>query len=338
MAYLNDKTITTMRSLFDAIDTFLTTAGWTQDVAPNGTTIGDAAWSIGSPGECFVQVGWDTENHFDIYQSTGYSGPLSLGNEPGDSSHPSVCRFHNGATDLDLANAELWGFTNAGEVGVTNDEFYAYFVLEYNRDGRYCHFGFGHASKYSTWDGGAFSYGWDWSTSSTQEGEPWGSNHRVLLDSNHQGVSTTTHGGTMTIRNMDGQPASGAWAILTNATTAPATADDDGNSLMKVEGYTRHGPWPSALLHVRGNPNNAFIPIIPIELAAHGSTGSTTVRYMLGKMPDVGVCNIGNIQPKEQIVLGGDTWMFFPWGAKLLNPGTDIMGSRNAGIAYLVLV
>lgn len=335
MAFLNDATITTVREIADAIDTFLTANGFVQEVAPNGTTTGDASWSAATgSGELYVQMAWDSQTHFDLYQSTSDDGSAP-GSNPGDSSHPSTVFFNNGSTDLSISNAELWGFTN-GDVAADDSEIYAYFVLEYNRDGRYAHFGFGHLEKYSTWDGGAFKYGWDWSVTGSAEQEPWNAGHRVLMDGNHTGNAPASNLSTMTIRNMDGQPASGDWAVITNATSAPGTTDGNGNSVMKCEGYVRHGPWPTHMLHLRGNPNNAFVPIIPVEIAAHTGTGNTTTRYMLGKMPEIGVCNIGNIQPKEQITLGGVTWQFFPWGSKQTNAGTDVIASRNAGIAYRV--
>lgn len=332
MATLNDATISSVRDLADAIDAFLTANGFVQETAPNGTSSGDAAWSAATGnGELYVQIAWDAQSHFDIYQSTSDDGSAP-GSNPGDSGIVNEVLFNG----LNLTNAELWGFTN-GDTASDDSEIYAHFVLEHNRDGRYVHFGFGHVEKYSVWDGGAYSYGYEWSTAGNNEEEPWNTAHRLLLDGNHTSINSAGNPPKMTIRNMDGQPASGDWGILTNSTSTLSLNDTDGNGVMKCEGYVRHGPWPMFLLHLRGNPNNGFIPLIPVEVSAHVTLGSSGQRYMLGRMRDAFVCNIGNIQPKAQLTIGGETYQFFPWAQKILDAGTDEVASRNAGVAYRVL-
>lgn len=310
--------VTSMRSLVDAMDSFMTANGFTQESAPTGTTSGSAAWSAG---EIFVEVSWTTQSILEIRQGIGYSGGLTQS------------AGYNTELDLfgvSLTNGQLYGFANnAG----TATERYAHFVLEFNRDGRYAHFGFEHVEKYGTWDGGALVYGWEWSGGAAAQ-DPGDANHRVLADGNHTGTANTVNLATMRLRNFLQQPANSEYACITSGTATP-TADTGGDPVWKVEGYSRHGPWPQALLHVRGNPNNAWIPLIPVQLAVHGT--AATRRRLIGRMRDVRVCNIGDVQPADVLNVGGVDWQFFPWGQKLTNPGSGVIGSRNFGVAYRVV-
>lgn len=323
IATLNDNAIANILELWQSINTFLSANGWTVDEAAAGSaSSGDAAYSRG---DCHVQIGWDTTNHFDIHQSTSFTAPLVLGGEPGDSGFSS--RVDIGAPVISLTQAEVWGYTNADTAAATDS--YARFVVEFNRDGRYIHFGFGHLLKYNDWTGGAYKYGWTWATG-TAAAQPWTGANRILLDSNHANTTEAQNLGTIRASGLVDQDAASNWLGVTNSNSSLGN-DTDGDPVGRAEAYSRHGPWPILMLDFRGNPNNAFLPLIPVQIAIHRDS---TSRRMLGEMRDVGVCNIGNIQPKQVITLGGDTYRFFPWGQKLTNGGSDVIASRNAGIWY----
>jgi hypothetical protein len=336
MATLQDDTITSVRDIADAIDTFLTgSAGFTQDSAPTGTASGNAAWNAASAGsntgELWLAMEWAAETTFDLHHAQGYSAPLSPGSEPGDSNHPKEVSFF-GTT---LSNAELFGFAN----NATNEnERYAHFVIEFNRDGRFIHFGFGHikpADKLGGWDGGAYVYGGEWGTGSVSY-NPADQAHRLLLDSNHVQVGTTLDIATMSCRNHWNGTALSEYVGFTNTTSGSLGNDANGDPIDRAEGYARYGPWPAGLINYPGNPNNAMIPLIPVELAHRGSL-SATQRVLMARMPDIAICNIRDIQPKQQITIGSDTWMFFPWAQKLVSTTSGVMASRNAGVAYKVI-
>ena len=259
MAELN-TVVPSMRSLVDAIDAFLLglTNPWTQDSAPVGTTSGDAAWNSG--GGCFVQVAWTTENLLTVHQSLSHSG-AGPGSEPGDSQFPSEVDFFG----INLTNSEVWGFAN--DTAVAADR-YAYFVVEMNRDGRFAHGpGFGHLEPlYGGWAGGAFKYGWQWDPADTAAQRPWAQGHRVLLDSNHSQITAAQNMATIRASGMPFQGAGGVWLAFTDSDNSIVQLDLNGDPIDKADGWSRIGPQPHALLHLRGNPNNAFIPLPAIEV------------------------------------------------------------------------
>lgn len=322
--------VTSMRDLVDEIDTFLTvtlTNTWTQDSAPTGAGSGDAAWSTG---DCFVQVEWSSDSLLTIHQSLGFSAPNNPGSESGDSNFPSELDLFG----VSISSAEVWGFAN--DTATATDRYF-YLVVEFNRDGRFAHGpGFGHLEKlYGNWTGGAFKYGWQWDNAATAAQRPWAQGHRLLLDSNHGLVTSSSNLATIRASSMPFQGASGDWLAFTDSDSNVTQTDENGNPIDKADGWSRIGPWPHTFLHLRGNPNNAFIPLVPIQVNYRPNSGDNR-RYPLGRMRDVRVCNIGNIAPRDSITLGSNTWRFFPWGQKLTDPGSGIIGSRNAGVAYRV--
>lgn len=323
--------VTSMRSLVDAINLLLGTTltnNWTVDSAPTGTTTGDAAWTTG---DLSIQVNWTTETILLIHQSLSWLTPNNPGDEAGDSNHTSEAHFFG----INLTNAEFWGFAN--DTATATDRYF-YGIVEFNRDGRYIHFGFGHLEKlYGVWTGGAFKYGGEWSSVTSEVQLPWAPGHRLLLDSNTLGTPTpTTNSATMRASGIIDQPTNHDYLVFSESISLPSTNDANGNPLGRADGWSRNGPWQNALLHIRGNPNNAFIPFIPIQVNAR-TGGSTSVRRPLGRMRDVRICNIGNIQPKAVITLGADDYRFFPYSSKVTDPGAGIMASRNGGVAYRVV-
>lgn len=327
MATATVSNITSMRDLIDEIDSFLVAEGFTQDSAPTGTTTGTAAWSIDT---LFIQVEWSSENSFIIHQSTGYTGPISPGNHAGDSNFPSPVEFFG----IDITNARLWGFSN--DAALADGVRVANFTVEFNSDGRFAHFGWGVSpEKYNDWTGGAYKYGFQWSSGNPASEEPFNTGHRLLLDSVPAGVAPGSDLQTIRASGLPDQSASGDWLVFTSSDSSVTTTDANGNGVDKCYGFTRHGPWPAALLHIRGNPSNAWIPKIPIEIA-YKSNAQDTRAYPLGRMRNIFVCNIGNFQPREIVNLGGQDYQVFPWAQKLTEPGAGIMASRNAGIMHLV--
>lgn len=323
MAQFTDNTISSVADLMTAIGTFMTgTAGFTQDEAPPASGNGQAGWHIG---DLFIQTIWTTQNSFTIHQSTGAGiAPLSPGNEAGDSSHPADVDLFG----VSLTQGQVWGFTN-GDTAPDNQT-YAHFVLEFNRDGRFAHFGWGHiVDKYGNWTGGAYKYGFVWNSAAADD--PSGANHRLLLDSNHSGTTPAADLATMRISGHPAQAAGSKWAVFTSSAAAIGTTDQEGQTVHKAHGYTRHGPWPETFLNFRGNPNNASILHIPVEIAIHNTS---TSQELLGRMPAISIVNIGNIQPKDLITLGSKTYRFFPWASKQTNAGAGVMASRHGGIAY----
>jgi len=232
-----------------------------------------------------------------------------------------------------ITAAQIWGFAN-NDATTTNRT--ANFVVEFARDGRFAHFGFQHIEKFGSWDGGAVVWGFNWDSGDPISEQPWRTQHRLLLDSNHTDSNDSQNMATLRIRNFLNQPAGSDFAAFTNS-TGSLDDDADGDAVAKVEGYTRHGPWPHMLLPHQANPANAAVLLCPIQVKMHGSTGNSTIRHLIGRMRDIRVINIGQIQPKEIITVGSDDWQFFPWAQKLTNPSVGgTMASRNGGVAYKI--
>ncbi len=327
MAVLNDANIKSTDDIMSAIHTFLTSTLTNTWNSVDGIDTGANTMDLDT-GNLFLQFTWDGDD-INISQSTGSSTPVNFGAEVGDSGFNSNVDF-----PLVVTNAEIWVFAN--DVAAAADR-YAYCVIEFNRDGRYLHFPIGgqmrDSDKFFVWAGGAFKCGAAFDIL-TNGHLPWSSTHRgPLLDSTH---GTTTNLATMRADTLRGQIAASKWMALTeaNPTTIDDTNDGDGDPVSTARCFGRYGPAPSMATFQRGSPNTASVNLIPLLVCFSPSN----LQYMpLGNLPDVRVCNIGSIQPKEQITIGSDTWKFFPWGQKLtLLSDQDELATRNSGIAYLV--
>lgn len=327
MAVLNTASISSTDDIMQAIYDFLTitlTNNWTGNTINTTTNVAGV-----STGNLFVQFSW-TGTTISISQSTATSTPAVFGGETGDSSFDSEAVFPITVTD-----AELWVFAN--ETATATDR-YAHCVVEFNRDGRYLHFGFGHiraADKYFSWSGGAYKYGGEFNLSSNGD-EPWSSNHRgPFLDSTHTVTGPTQNLPTMRADTLHNQDAASKWLAFTqgNPTVVDNTNDADGDPVNTGRAFGRYGPAPTMALFQDGSANSASINLIPILVCF---SESDTLYMPLGNMPDVRVCNIGTIQPKDQITIGSDTWQFFPWGQKFVSVSPTVLGTRNMGCAYLV--
>jgi hypothetical protein len=54
---------------------------------------------------------------------------------------------------------------------------------------------------------------------------------------------------------------------------------------------------------------------------------------ILGEIPDMAIVNMKNLNPGDEIIIGSDTWVVFPWVRKqFLQANTE--ESWNAGVAY----
>ncbi len=327
MAVLIDLNISSTDDMMTAIHTFLTstlTNTWTDNGINTGTNV--AGLSIGN---LFVQFSW-TGSRIDMSQSTATVATAVFDSEVGNVGHTSEALF-----PITVTSAELKVFAN--DTATTTDR-YAHCVVEFNKDGRFIHFGFGQvdtADKFFAWSGGAYKYGGEYDEP-TFGHQPYALNHRILIDGLDVQIADNQNLSTIRIDNVEGQPASSVWGVFSLGTiaTLEALLDDAGNPLSAMAGMSRFGPIISMSSFQRQSTNNAAIHLIPILLARR----ETTTNWMpLGQMPDVRVCNIGNIQPKQQLTFDTETWEFYPWYQKLtLTSDQNIGASRNAGIAYKV--
>jgi len=140
MARYTTGAVSTHTNLLDAIDSVLTTEGWTRDELDH--TNDEAGWHIGN---LYVQAAWDNTTDVNFYQATAWDGAgTAPGSHTGDSGSSHV--INNIGSSL----VKYHAFTNDG-----SGEEFAYFVLEYT-SGFYRHFGFGEILKHGGWTGGEF--------------------------------------------------------------------------------------------------------------------------------------------------------------------------------------
>jgi hypothetical protein len=328
MTVLNDQGISSTDDIMAAIHTFLTSTLTNTWNSVDGIDLPGNTLDL-DIGDLFVQYQW-AGDQIDMSQSTASSTPVSFGGEAGDSSFDSNVDF-----PLTISDAQLWVFAN--DVATATDR-YAHCIVEFNRDGRYMHFGFGQirdADKWFTWAGGAYKYGAEFNLTSNGD-EPWSINHRgPWLDSAHVATAASGNLATMRATLLRNQITNSKWLAFSEGN--PATIDNvlDGDAIAVSTGraFGRYGGGPSLASFQRGAANAASINMIPILTTF---SVSSNLYMPLGTMPDVRFVNMGNIQPQEQKVIGSDTWQFFPWGQKLSSVDPTVLGTRNAGCAYLV--
>ncbi len=329
MPVLHDTNITSMGDVMQAIhDHLITTLSPNNWNTNNGIVGSTLDLDAGVAGGLFVQFTWTTTT-ITISQSRTFGGS-------DDSTYDSDAISPNVVTD-----AELWVFANDT---ATPADRYAHCVLEFNRDGRFIHFGFGQMKsftgtnddKFFDWSGGAYKYGAD-ITSGADDNDPTSTLHRgPLIDSLHTQTATGQNLSTMLANGLRDQNAASNWLAFTegNPTTVATNNDQESNPMSTGRAFSRYGPGPSMSLFQRGNPNSASVNLVPILVCF----SNADLEYMpLGNMPDVRLVNIGNIQPKEQITLGSNDWQFFPWGQKLVSADVTVIATKNFGIAYLVV-
>ncbi len=335
MAVHNDNTITSMDSLVSSIHTFLTAGSmandWTSRGINTGTNVAGLSAENVLNGQLNIQFTWTGTTTLNIYQSLETIATAVPGSEVGDATIISKAVF-----PVTVTNAELWIFAN--DTATVGDR-YAHCVLEFNKDGRFIHFGFGQmraADKFFAWTGGAYKYGMELNTSASAW-QPWFASHQgPLLDSKRDAGGGGSNLATMRASVLRAQSTNSVYLGFSGRTTSGLSVNDsNGNPLDLGRCFVRYGPAPAMASFHRGSPNSANVFLIPLMMCYSPETARTQTMP-LGNMPDIRMCNIGNIQPKETITIGSGTWQFFPMYRKVtVTSGTE-MGSRNFGIAYKV--
>jgi hypothetical protein len=321
-------TATSQQDFLDKMLTFLTANGWTQD--DWDTTNKELAFHITSPTAVYISMRWDataTTGGISIHHALGYTGGNTPGNHPNDSGNGAksgtpittqrrLDRIGNGPFE------NHWFFTD--------DSSYAHVVLEY-APGLYRHMSFGKLEKVGSWTGGEYACGHVWDDSDSGIDAPADSRHHVPFDArntNAYNVGCTVHG-----ESFPNEPdVDTKWLVLWAGETSVSN-DSDGNPRMQGIGGVRDGFLQNALGRIRANPNNGYVPLIPIQCWYRVNFVTPDDWRLLGYAPDMRIVNIGNMEPGDEFTVGSDTWKVFPWVRKQYNQdNTD--ESWNAGFAY----
>lgn len=319
-------TASSIEDLIDKLQTFLDTdPAWTID---NFST-GDNECTI-HLGDLYVSFAWDASPSTDlaIYQSLGYSGIADIWDMTDDSG--------NGDTSPSTVNAgRRVNFGSAGPYtayhffAADDAPYYCHVAVEVS-SGVFRHFGFGTIIKVNDWTGGEYAYGHFLNQAASAIDDPTNTAHTFLLDSTNNDASIAA---TMHIEGVGNMGGSSKWGCF-NA--SPGT-DRAAVARAILFGGARAGYWLRYMGQIRNSVLNAYVPIIPIPVVYRDTAPTPDLMIWLGQMRDIGIVNIANLSPGDEITVGADTWIVFPWVRKqYLLANTE--ESWNAGVAYKKLV
>lgn len=308
-------------ALMTALSVFVAANGWTVDELD--TTANQMSLSRGS---VFVHFAWD-DNSIAMYQSLAFDGPSIPPHTHTDDSG-------NGDTTPATVNSER-RVNDIGAGPYTAHHFfeddatapYVHVVLEY-APGLYRHFGFGTIDKSGDWTGGEYVYGHLWDQSASGIDAPNSLSHSLGLDVRS---STDNVGATMHVEGLTAQDAAGKWGVFTS--DSPIANDPAGNPRVRLDGFVRTGFWITSLVWIPASPNDAFVPLVPVQVWYRETTPSPDRLRFLGEQIDKKVMNMKFFTPGQVVTVGADDWRIFPWVRKrFLEDNQE--ESRNAGLAY----
>lgn len=328
---------TDLDDLFNDLATFLTGAlGWTL----NGT-VGSTGFGF-SKGNIFVQFRYDGSSPpaegrtLAIYQSLGYDSSAPGGN-PDDSGSG---HFQASGTPADSTLDNSRHISNVGDGPFPNYWFFAdtspdyvHIVLEVRTD-EFRHFGFGLLDKFGdNWTGGEYVYGHKQSSSN-----PTSPVDYVLIDALANlatGVNANADDvATVHVESLPGQDPTSKWGISWSNLVASPGTDRAGNPRVLTIGGARGGFIAGPQGGFGGSAATGLIPLVP--MGVFYVEPQTGLRAMfLGWMKDVRLANMRDIQPRDEINIGGDDWIFFPTSIRTLQTvSPPLRSSFVAGIAY----
>lgn len=338
MAYATGSA-TDIPDLMSKIETFISANGWTIDEADSVN--GQPAWHKNN---CYVSFRYDgtapqaAGRSMGVYQATGYSG---VGTRPGAHTGDSGQGYWASGTPAD---SSLDGSRCIYTIG---DGPFNYWIFEYDsggvyyihivlevRQGEYRHIGFGMLDKFGDWGGaagGEYSYGHRMESSYDSGDSSFG------LDAGNQGTSTESVDSAGIIRVGGSYPGKelSDWAAISHSQVKNLSSLDRANvQRSNVVGAVRVGPFPYITGQFTGYPGfTGVIPMTSIHLFMLDVSSVPKQARFLGVQKDMRFCSIANFSAAEEVVIGSDTWVFFPIQKKGTSGGTQ-GDSYYAGFAY----
>jgi len=325
MAYQTGSA-TSLQDLLSKLNTFLTANGWTIDEFD--TSGGD--WAV-SKNNIFVSGRWDTTapQWLSLHQALAFAGMVTL---PGDHTDDSGNGYNTNSSHLNtfLDNERSVNLQVNGPYPAyhffENDASpaYVHVVVEVITD-QFVHFGFGEIEKVGDWTGGEYVYGQKHSsTTGLTTSSSW------LLDGGLDNSSTDEQfAATLHMEGLPGMGVSEKWGQVWGSTVGQPN-DTAGNAKVIVQGGYRGGPIAHSFGVFGGSNTSGLIPSYPIGVWYRDIANNRA--YFLGFQADVRATNMKNFAPGEEVVIGSDTWVFFPASIRTLDPIT--FSSRWLGIAY----
>jgi len=324
MAY-ETGTATDIGDLVDKLFTFatgLSTTPWTEDELDIVSKLQGTL----SLNDCVVTFRWDStvETDLGLYQSLGWV--------TASAAHEMTDDAGGGDTSMPVSTGRRVNFESTGPY--TAYHFFAgegstpyiYVVVEVS-SGIFRHFGFGNLEKFGTWTGGEFVYGHYWYQ--LDPDNTIANSHSFLLDGMN---NDTTACATMHAEGLPNQAVAEKWVAFSSRSGTAGT-DTSGENRRTVYGGSRCGTWGYYLAALRYSSPNAFKPLIPITVFSLNLDQAPDDWYWLGQMPDISIVNMHAFTAGQEVTVGSDTWMVFPWVRKRYEQDNN-EESGNAGVAY----
>ncbi|MCA1806446.1 MAG: hypothetical protein LC687_01070 [Actinobacteria bacterium] len=335
---------TTPDGLLDALRLFAIAQGWTVnkweeqiDDSDPQDPISTGYWLNLSKGTQFVSLVSDKTGSINTL------GDIIIRGATGFSSTPTT-----GDPDDDPWQYQPGGMTGKYDQSVVNDlragayvahhffaeDQYIHCVVEV-QSGRYTHFGFGVLDKSGTYDGGEYHFGYrHYLDNTSYSGDGKSSSHAYPFSTGTTGTFVR-----FTENDLDGTYLTSVahWAEMSTSVSAtdrylravcwvPQTTSDISNE---------NTVWGTGI-HRQPNYFNGTSMLIPFTIACGRRYGLTAI---LGAPKDIAYINIQNIPVGQEITLGSDTWMTFPFKQKgVAIPNNTTPFSWYHGIAYRKIV
>lgn len=317
-----------MEDLIAKISTFATANGWTEDRRDNANGI----FAL-SKNSIFVSFRWlnSDPSVLSIHQATA-ALPAS-GTDPGSATGDSGNGYNAGS----ITNANL---DNERSAVLGNGPFPSYYLFENDASPAYLHivvetstdifkhFGFGELSKVGDgWTGGEYCYGQKNNTGTwTNSQSTW------MLDGHFSSISGSdeNHAATIRMTGLPGQPAGSVWGQIWGNRTSQPPDDTAGNDKATCQGGFRSGPLTGPWGLFQGSATTGYIPMY--SFAVFFVDRVSNFIYQLGWQPDVRGVSMRSFSPKQEVVVGLDTWVMFPAAQRDISNGAGTSGYM--GIAY----
>lgn len=342
MAYATGSA-NTIPLLFVALESFATTHGWTID---ESDTV--SGWPRFHKNSCYVGFRYDgttpqaTGRSMGVYQSKTFDpSPARPGSAASGDSGSGADDQVTTITDATIDNSRCVYTIGDGPFNYwffEHDDgtvYYIHVVLEV-RAGEYRHFGFGKITKFGDWgvgaSGGEYCYGLR-NESGCTSGD---SSYFFEAGNSVVNVESVDSAATMLVNGLPGQQASdwGTFLAYTQQTVYAGSLDRAGLQRNRFLSNARGGPQWRAQGWFKGYPGfTGLIPLTALTVFYFDLTNART--YVLGEMPDVKMCNIAQFDAAEEVTIGSETYVFFPFTKKgTVGGSTSTSDSYFYGVAY----
>jgi hypothetical protein len=240
-----------------------------------------------------------------MYGSTGYNAGLAWDLQPGGTLNSAVS-WGVSMTELSTTAIPAYYFFSDGDTITV--------AIEYS-SGKYQFFCFGCLEKQGAYTGGQFFFGSLYAYEPTYELLNAGSDQTMFLVQNYDGYTYGNGAVYLEVDSSNGWRASGrqGQGTGTNYLSLILCGLRSGQSVTAKGTSTTANSFVG--YHFTRSPNfyNGLAPFAPSYVLGKRASGNFS---LLGWPKSIRHINATNYQPMDEIVLGSDTWVFFPAHSK----------------------